>query len=148
MTKEHEWQEALATVDVSALESLKRLKQEQDLIDERLRAMSALKDSVAVTVYQRVFEDYQKRRQQLESEAAPQKHKVRAEFAKLHDLLANFESIGCTAEFADKTRRIAVRFCENFNAGCRKLLAAFAIELSNLASLTSGSQTSWLASEP
>ena len=34
---ENPWQEALAAVDLSAIDSLKTLKHEQDVLDERLQ---------------------------------------------------------------------------------------------------------------
>ncbi len=92
MTQENDWAKALDAIDVSALESLKRLKQEQDLLDERLKAMAAMKATVAAAVYQRVLDDYQARRRRLEDEAGPQKQAVRVEFAKLRDLLTRSQA--------------------------------------------------------
>ena len=45
--KDNEWQEALGAIDLSAIDSLKTLKQEQDQLSERLKAMDELKASVA-----------------------------------------------------------------------------------------------------
>lgn len=92
MKKDSASQTSIADINVSALDSLKHLKQEQDQIDERLQAMAALKDTVAPEVYQRVFNDYQNRLRQLEAEAAPQKQALRTEFAKLRALLERFEA--------------------------------------------------------
>ena len=86
------WQEALGAVDLSAIESLKKLKQEQDQLSERLKSMEELKSSVADAVYQRVQADYGKRTQDLESKAAPLKQTAREQYAKLRSLLERFES--------------------------------------------------------
>ena len=39
----NQWQSALSAIDLSAIESLKTLKGEQDVLDERLKTMEAMK---------------------------------------------------------------------------------------------------------
>ena len=43
---ENGWPEALAAIDLSAIESLKKLKHEQDQLNERLQSMDELKASI------------------------------------------------------------------------------------------------------
>ncbi len=89
---ENNWQKALGTIDLSAIDSLKKLKQEQNELSERLKSMEELKASVAEAVYQRVQADYSKRTRDLETEAAPLKQGAREQYAKLRVLLERFES--------------------------------------------------------
>ncbi len=90
--QENPWQQALAAIDVSSIDSLKTLKQDQDVLDQRLSAMDAMKKDVADAVYQRVRDDYQKRRQGLEEQSAPLKLAARAQYAKLRELSDRFEA--------------------------------------------------------
>ena len=54
--EDNQWQSSLSAIDLSAIESLKKLKVEQDVLDERLKAMEDLKGDVANAVYLRVRE--------------------------------------------------------------------------------------------
>ena len=58
-------QDELATIDVSPLEALGRIKQELDTLEDRLKAMEERRDSVAAAVYMRVRADYETRRRTL-----------------------------------------------------------------------------------
>ncbi len=88
----NEWQQALAAIDLSAIESLKKLKAEQDQLDERLASMDQLKANFAPPVFDRVRSDYQKRLQALEEQAAPLKQAAREQYASLRGLIDRFEA--------------------------------------------------------
>ncbi|MDR3388546.1 MAG: FHA domain-containing protein [Rudaea sp.] len=90
--KDNEWQEALGAIDLSAIESLKTLKQKQDQLSERLQAMDELKASVPAAVYQRVSGDYQQQLRDLEEQASPLKQAARDQYARLRSLLDRFEA--------------------------------------------------------
>ena len=90
--EDNQWQSALAAIDLSAIESLKTIKAEQDVLDERLKAMEGLKGDVAQPVYARVREDYRKRQQALEEQSRPLKQAARDQYAKLRTLLDRFEA--------------------------------------------------------
>lgn len=90
--KDTEWQEALGAIDLSSIDSLKTLKQEQDQLSERLQAMDELKASVATAVYLRVRGDYQQRLSALEDQASPLKQAARDQYARLRSLLDRFEA--------------------------------------------------------
>ncbi len=90
--KDNEWQEALGAIDLSAIDSLKTLKLEQDQLSERLAAMDELKASVATAVYLRVRGDYEQRVQGLEQQASPLKQAARDQYARLRGLLDRFEA--------------------------------------------------------
>jgi hypothetical protein len=90
--KDNEWQEALGAIDLSAIDSLKTLKQEQDQLSDRLQAMDELKASVATAVYLRVRGDYQQRLSALEDQASPLKQAARDQYARLRSLLDRFEA--------------------------------------------------------
>ena len=90
--KENEWQEALGAIDLSAIDSLKTLKQKQDQLNERLQSMEAMKAQFPPPVFERVRGDYRKQTQELESEAAPLKQAAREQYARLRGLLDRFEA--------------------------------------------------------
>lgn len=90
--RERIMQEELATIDVSPLDALGRIKQELDTLESRLAAMEARKDSVAAAVYTRVRADYETRRRALEEEGAPLKATARAQYARLRELLTRSEA--------------------------------------------------------
>lgn len=85
-------QDELATIDVSPLDALGRIRQELDTLEQRLSAMEQRKDSVAAAVYMRVRADYEGRRRALEDEAAPLQQVAREQYAKLRELLARSEA--------------------------------------------------------
>jgi len=89
---ENNWQKALGAIDLSAIDSLKELKQEQDQLSERLQSMEELKASVSEAVFSRVNADYRKRVNELETKAAPLKQAAREQYAKLRTLLEQFEA--------------------------------------------------------
>src|SRR5581483_6203390 len=90
--KGNEWQEALAAIELAAIESLKTLKQEQDQLNARLQSMEELKANFAPPVYQRVREDYLRRLRALEDQATPLKQAAREQYARLRSLLDRFEA--------------------------------------------------------
>ena len=91
-TNENEWQGALSAIDLSAIESLKKLKLENDQLSERLKSMEAMKSNFADAVYVRVRADYEKRIAALDAEAAPLKQAAREQYARLRALLGRFEA--------------------------------------------------------
>ncbi|HEX4480570.1 MAG TPA: FHA domain-containing protein [Rudaea sp.] len=88
----NEWQQALAAIDLSAIESLKKLKAEQDQLDERLQSMDELKSNFAPPVFERVRSDYQKRLQALDEQASPLKQAAREQYSSLRELIERFEA--------------------------------------------------------
>jgi len=75
--EDNQWQSSLSAIDLSAIESLKKLKVERDVLDERLKAMEDLKGEVANAVYLRVRQDYQKRQTSLDEQSRPLKQAAR-----------------------------------------------------------------------
>lgn len=82
----------LASVDVTPLDELTRLKSEIETLDARLQAMEERKSSVAEAVYKRVRGDYETKRRELEQESAPLKAAARAQYVKLFALLSKSEA--------------------------------------------------------
>ena len=91
-TKDNEWQDTLAAIDLSAIDSLKTLKQERDQLDARLKSMEELKSTFAEPVYKRVRDDYQARLRALDDQAAPLKQAAREQYASLRSLIERFEA--------------------------------------------------------
>lgn len=90
--QENAWQQQLGVIDLSSIDSLKKLKLDQDVLDQRLSAMDEMKEDVADAVYQRVRDDYKKRRLTLEEESTPLQQSARSQYSKLRELIARFES--------------------------------------------------------
>lgn len=81
---------ALEAIDVSAVESLKTLKSEQDVLTERLQQLEEKRSAVAETVYLRVRGDYETRNREIEQKAAPLKQEARVQFLALSSLLDRY----------------------------------------------------------
>lgn len=83
---------ALEAIDVSAVESLKTLKSEQDVLTERLEQLEEKRSAVAEAVYLRVRGDYETRNREIELKAAPLKQEARVQFLALSGLLDRYTS--------------------------------------------------------
>lgn len=81
---------ALEAIDVSAVESLKTLKSEQDVLTERLQQLEEKRSAVAEAVYLRVRGDYEMRNREIEQKAAPLKQEARVQFLELSGLLDRY----------------------------------------------------------
>lgn len=82
----------IAGIDVTCIDALRTLKDEQDVLDQRIKAMDDMKSSVAEAVYLRVRADYAAKRNVLEDQARPLREKARGEYARLLAILAALES--------------------------------------------------------
>lgn len=78
--------EELKKIDRSAIDDLVKIKQEEDVLKERLAKMEASKQSVSPVVYERVKNDYGTRLETLERNAQPLREVARREYAKLRAL--------------------------------------------------------------
>ncbi|MBL8300363.1 MAG: FHA domain-containing protein [Rhodanobacteraceae bacterium] len=81
---------ALEAIDVSAVDALKTLKAEQDILTERLQQLEEKRDAVAEPVYLRVRGDYETRNRELDHKAAPLKQQARIQFQALASLLDRY----------------------------------------------------------
>lgn len=88
-----------SAIDASCIDALTRLKEEQDVLDQRVKAMDEMKASVAEAVYLRVRSDYVARRNALEEQARPLRDSARSEYAKLAAILSGLESAHEAIEF-------------------------------------------------
>jgi hypothetical protein len=82
----------IASIDVSCIDALKQLKDEQDVLDQRIKAMDDMKSSVAEAVYLRVRADYAAKRGVLEEKSQPLRDKARGEYARLLAILGELEA--------------------------------------------------------
>ena len=78
--------EELSGIDTSTIEELRRIKDEQTVLGERLEKMAARRADTTPAVYERVERDYRTRHRSLEDRAKPLKEAARREFAKLETL--------------------------------------------------------------
>jgi hypothetical protein len=82
----------IAQIDASCIDSLKQLKDEQDVLDQRIQAMDDMKSRVAEAVYLRVRADYAAKRNGLEEQSRPLRDKARVEYARLMHILDELEA--------------------------------------------------------
>jgi pSer/pThr/pTyr-binding forkhead associated (FHA) protein len=80
-------QERLQAVDVSSLDRLLAIRDEQGRIDAYRAKAEALKTSVAEAVHARVIDDYNKRAAALDRQSAPLRAQARTEYRKLRALV-------------------------------------------------------------
>ncbi|MCQ4164163.1 FHA domain-containing protein [Tahibacter harae] len=81
---------ALEAIDVTAVDALKALKAEQDVLGERLQQLEEKRGAVAEPVYLRVRGDYETRSRELEQKAQPLKQQARSRYAELSSLLERY----------------------------------------------------------
>ena len=83
--------EELQQIDTSAIEELRKIKQDQEVLRDWLGKMEAKKGNVADAVFARVRKDYEGRNAALEEKARPLKDRARGEYAKLRASIDRFE---------------------------------------------------------
>ena len=83
----------LQDVDTSVLDRLVNLRLEESRLEAFRARAGEMKGQVSDPVYRRVVEDYTKRANALEQQATPLKSKGRAEYRKLHVLIADVTRI-------------------------------------------------------
>lgn len=80
--------EELSRIDLTPLAELVRIKQEEEVLAERLVKIEDRVGKVSRTVYDRVKRDYETRKAALEQESRPLKEKARVEYRRLQALRA------------------------------------------------------------
>ena len=85
-------QEELAKIDVAPADALKALKDEQDVLEGRIRTMEEKKGEVAEAVYHRVKGDYTARLDALRTQSHPLREQARAQYRQLRAMLATLEA--------------------------------------------------------
>ncbi|HVF35693.1 MAG TPA: hypothetical protein VND91_10265, partial [Candidatus Saccharimonadia bacterium] len=85
-------QEELARIDVAPADALKALKDEQDVLEGRIKTMEEKKADFAEAVYTRVKGDYSARLDALRAQARPLKEQARGQYAQLKSILTTLEA--------------------------------------------------------
>jgi hypothetical protein len=85
-------QDQMPDIDTSGIEALQTIKKELDVIAERLDKMETMKEKVSEQVYQKVFQDYNAKRDDLLTEAQPLKVEVRQQYRTLKSAMVELES--------------------------------------------------------
>jgi hypothetical protein len=88
-------QDELNQIDVACAEALKKIKDEQDVIDGRIKAMDEMKSEVAEVVYLRVRADYKSKRDALDAQAKPLREQAQAQYLRL---MAAFDELEASNE--------------------------------------------------
>ncbi len=74
-------------IDISGIESLKNIKDDQDVVKQRLAKMKEMEESVSQAVFTKVHEEYTDKLEALAQEAEPLKNKLRAQYAVLRNIM-------------------------------------------------------------
>ena len=81
--------ESLAEVDLGVIDALKQLKQEADVLRERLSGLEAVKADFDPAVFSRVSADYSRQLDSIEAKAEPLRQQARESYARLRGALAD-----------------------------------------------------------
>lgn len=92
MVKNAAASEALSGVDLGVIDALKALKQDADVLRERLSGLDAVKADFDPSVYARVSADYSSKLAALETEAEPLRRTARETYARLRGVLAEIDA--------------------------------------------------------
>ena len=84
-------EENMPSIDTSGIEALRDIKQEQDVIEDRIDKMETMRDKVSDVVFQKVRSDYLTTLSELKAQAAPLKANLRLEFRKVKEAMAAVE---------------------------------------------------------
>jgi hypothetical protein len=84
--------EQINKIDVASADALKRLREEREVLEGRIRAMDEMKGDVTEQVYLRVRSDYSQRVQQLHDQARPLLDEARKQYAQLRVILDKLQS--------------------------------------------------------
>ena len=77
----------MPSIDTSGIESLKKLREDQDIVKSRLEKMISIKESVSEEVYTKVYGEYSDKMDALAAEAEPLKSKIRSQYAVLKKIM-------------------------------------------------------------
>jgi hypothetical protein len=81
--------ESLAEVDLGVIDALKALKEEADVLRERLKGLEAVKADFDPAVFSRVNADYAQKLAMVENKAEPLRQQARESYARLRGALAD-----------------------------------------------------------
>jgi hypothetical protein len=79
--------EQINKIEIASADSLKRLRDEREVLEGRIKAMDEMKGDVTEQVYLRVRSDYSQRVQQLHEQARPLLDEARKQYAALRVIL-------------------------------------------------------------
>lgn len=91
MVKARELPESLADVDLGVVDALKVLKQETDVLRERLAGLDSMKAEFDAEVFKRVQADYMRQAGAIEAKAEPMRQQARQSYARLRGALADIQ---------------------------------------------------------
>jgi hypothetical protein len=90
------------SIDVSSLTELVRIRQEDEILRSRLEKMGLSRERVSQVVYQRVREDYEKRKAVLDAEARGPRDQAGRQYARLRALVTEAEKALEEARFQNE----------------------------------------------
>lgn len=82
----------MPNVDISGIETLKKLKDDQHIATERLQKLEDMRKKVSQTVFDKVQKEYLDKMEALQQEAEPIKAKVRAQYLVLRKILEELQA--------------------------------------------------------
>lgn len=90
------------SIDVSSLTELVRIRREDEILRSRLEKMGLSRERVSQVVYQRVREDYEKRKAVLDAEARGPRDQAGRQYARLRALVTEAEKALEEARFQNE----------------------------------------------
>jgi hypothetical protein len=87
MVSARELPDSLSGVDLGVIDALKALKEEADILRERLTGLEAIKSDFDPSVFSRVHADYAKQLAGIEAKAEPMRQQARESYARLRGAL-------------------------------------------------------------
>jgi len=79
--------EQINKIEIASADALKRLREEREVLEGRIKAMDDMKGDVQEAVYLRVRSDYSQRVQQLHEQARPLLEEARKQYSELRVIL-------------------------------------------------------------
>ena len=88
---------SIPDIDTATIDELKKLRDQQEVLEGRLAKMEEKKDSVSPPVYDRVRSDYRDRLRELDEEARPLEEAARGEWARLREVFQRIQELQAEA---------------------------------------------------
>jgi hypothetical protein len=130
MVNVRELPESLSEVDLGVIDALKALKEEADILRERLSGLEAVKADFDPAVFSRVNADYAKQLAAIEAKAEPMRQQARESYARLRGALSDIadahEAVKLDRQEIELRRKLGEFDDEGYKERLKEIEAALA----------------------
>jgi hypothetical protein len=130
MVNIRELPESLSEVDLGVIDALKALKEEADILRERLTGLEAVKGDFDPAVFSRVNADYAKQLAAIEAKAEPMRQQARESYARLRGALSDIadahEAVKLDRQEIELRRKLGEFDEEGYKSRLKEIEAALA----------------------